>query len=202
MKTSTASVLILSLVLTTSACSSHMNDPDIKQNPHPMMRYDVTITIEGAPGPFDSVGGFMQYEVTNLACVPETGGPMNAMRIPPNAFPRIAFNKVAENVYTGTVYGDYFQDENYYGLGVCHWSLTGVVTELKINKVTLDPYLSPEQLFSQRSVTSYFVRRSYLDSKNAAVELSFYGEPDPSKYPADRQNGIFSITLTAKESAQ
>ncbi|MQQ99823.1 hypothetical protein [Glaciimonas soli] len=47
-----------------------MNTPDIKQNPHPKMRYEITLTIKDAPGPFDAVTGFMQYDVTNEQCSP------------------------------------------------------------------------------------------------------------------------------------
>lgn len=172
--------------------------PDIKQNPHPKLRYDVTVTIDGAPGPFDSVDGFMQYEVTNKACVPETGGPMNAMRLAPMANPAIAFKKVWDNTYKGAVYADYFLDEDYFGLGVCHWSLMAVITGLNINMLTLSPDLSSEQLFAQKSVTTYFVRQDYLTNDLKSISI---GETSRSHYSADRQKDIFSITLTAKESA-
>ncbi|MGC1548013.1 MAG: hypothetical protein WA777_05740 [Rhodanobacter sp.] len=160
------------------------------------MRYDITLTIDGAPGPFDSVGGYMQYEVTNKACVPETGSPMNAMRIAPKAWPPIILHKISDNVYTGAVYADYFKDEDYYRLGVCHWSLLNIVTELKINKLTLDPDLTSDQLFSQSSVKSYFVHQDYLDND---MERSSYGIANPSDYPEIKQEDIFSITLTSKE---
>lgn len=172
---------------------------DAKKNPNPRMRYEATLTIDNAPGPFDSITGFMQYEVTNKACVPETGGPMNPLRLPPKAHPEIVFNKVAENVYKGAVYADYFQDENYFGLGVCHWSLIAVITSLNINKLSLSPHLSPEQLFSQKTITRYFVRQVYLDNDNS---LPDFGEPSPTNYPTNRQKDIFSVTLTAKEGFQ
>jgi hypothetical protein len=70
MKTPLISLAKMSLVLSTSACGSLMN-PDIRQNPHPKMRYDITMTIEGAPSPFDSVNGHMQYDISNERCAPE-----------------------------------------------------------------------------------------------------------------------------------
>lgn len=185
------------MALASSACSSGM-DPDIKQNPHPMMRYDVTITVENAPGPFDSVSGFMQYQVADIDCVPETGGPMNAMRIPPTVNPAIVFNKIADNVYRGTVYADYFQDENYYGLGVCHWSLMAVIAELRINNLTLDPGLTADELFSQKSLKSYFVLEDYLDNSRQRSSYGVFSRPN---FPPDRQKEIFTITLTTKEIA-
>ncbi|SFS16813.1 hypothetical protein SAMN05216570_3388 [Dyella sp. OK004] len=177
-------------------CGAFVGTLDIKQNPHPKMRYDITITIEGAPGPFDAVGGFMQYEVANKQCVPLTGGPMNPMRIPPLAHPPIDFKRVSDNVYTGTVYADYFLDEDYFGEGMCHWSLMSATARLKVMNRTFAPYLLPDELFSQKPVTAYFTRDEYLHNN---VGYSSTGERDRSVFPSDQQQGLFSITLVAKE---
>ena len=75
------SSLILSLALITSACGSSMKTPDIKQNQHPKMRYEIIMTIDGAPGPFDSVTAFVQYKVSNDRCVPLT--PISGATLPP-----------------------------------------------------------------------------------------------------------------------
>lgn len=39
-------VFAVFLAITTAACSQSMNQPDIKLNPHPKMRYEITLTIE------------------------------------------------------------------------------------------------------------------------------------------------------------
>lgn len=65
MTTRLASAMLLSLALITSACGSSMKTPDIKQNSHSKMRYEVTLTVNSAPGPFDAVMGFVQYTVMN-----------------------------------------------------------------------------------------------------------------------------------------
>lgn len=173
-----------------------MKTPDIKKNPHPKMRYEVTISVDGAPGSFDSVGGFMQYEVTNLDCVPVTGAPLNPLRIPPMRNPRIAFARVSDNVYRGTVYADYFQDEDYFGLGECHWSLMSVGAELKVKQLTLVPHLSPENLFLQKSEVTYFMDANYRDNDK---ERSSFGYMDRSRLKPELQKNVFSITMAAKE---
>ena len=194
-----AAALILALSTLTSACSMSTQHVDTKKNPHPKMRYEVTLTIDKPPGPFDSITGYMQYEVTNKECVPVTGAPMNPLRLAPKAHPEIVFTRVAENVYATTVYADYFQDEDYFGLGVCHWSLMAVITSLNINKLSLSPSLDPEELFSQKSSITYFVRQVYLASDNS---LPDFGQPSRDKYPPSRQKDIFSVTLSAKEHFQ
>ena len=78
----------------------------ILTSPPPVMHYDVTVAIDDAPSPLDSVSGFMQYEVTNKACVPETGGSMSAMQLSPMSNPPIVFTKLSDNIYKGMVYAD------------------------------------------------------------------------------------------------
>jgi hypothetical protein len=190
---------ILALSFLNGACSMSTQKVDAQRNPAPKMRYEVTLTIENAPGPFDSITGFMQYEVSNTECVPETGGPMNPLRLAPSKNPDITFTKVAENVYKATVYGDYFQNEDYFGLGVCRWSLTAVTTRLKINHLTMTSSLPSEKLFSQSPSTRYFVRQDYQANDE---ERSTIGWNNPDAYPADRQKDIFVVTLSAKENFQ
>lgn len=180
-----------------SACQPDTINPATKLNPHPKMRYELTLKINGAPGPFESILGVMFYEVTNKDCVPETGAPMNPLRLAPQANPQIVFEKVADNVYRGIVYGDYFKDENYFGLGVCHWSLTGLAARLKIGKNTLVPYMSPEQLFSQQPVVAYFTQLSY--TMNDGAEVSISGEAQRTNFSPDRQSTLFSVTLSSRE---
>lgn len=196
MRTPFITLLTFALSAFTSACSMSTEKVDAKKNPDPKMRYEVTLTIDNAPGPFDSITGLMEYEVTNRECVPVTGAPMNPLRLPPKEHPEIQFIKVADNVYKGAVYGDYFQDEDYFGLGACHWSLTSVTTSLNVNKLSFIPRLSPDQLFSKKSATTYFV---YRIRKNGDSNMSDFGEPSPSEYRSDRQKEVFSVTLSSKE---
>jgi hypothetical protein len=141
----------------------------------------------------------MQYEVTNPACVPETGGPMNAMRIAPRAWPPITFHKISGNVYQGTVYADYFQDEDYYGLGVCRWSLMSVVTKLKVRGNTFFSSLSQSELFAQKTVDNYFVRDEYLSND---PENNVFGESNPSVFGPTVRDSALKITLSPKEIMQ
>lgn len=196
MKKKTVLALFGALILGSAIYGWIMKTPDIKKNPHPKMRYEVTITVDGAPGPFDSASGFMQYEVTNLDCVPVTGAPFNPLRIPPMSNPRIVFARVSDNVYRGTVYADYFQDEDYFGLGECHWSLMSVVAALKIKQLTFVSSLSPENLFSQKSEATYFTDSDYLDNDK---ERDTFGYTDRSRFKPELQKNVFSITLAAKE---
>ena len=80
------------------------------------------MTIENAPGPFGSIEGVVQYETPlDDPCMPDLGGIAGTrMRLKEHA---VGLTQVGENKYRGIYYTDLLVDEDYYGLGVCHWSM-------------------------------------------------------------------------------
>lgn len=170
-------------------------NPHIQQNPHPKMRYDITMTIEDPPGPFGSVTGFVQYEVANNKCVPED--PLAGVRVTPSTNPPITFTRISDNVYTATVYADLIKDKDYYGKGICHWSMIAVVAELKTNEVTLGPYIGYEDMASHKPNTMYFSKEFY--SKSDVPELHDSGIPYSIYSTEADRSEFFAITITAKE---
>ena len=187
--------LIISVALLATGCS-RMSDPDIKQNPHPVKRYEITMAIEGAPGPFDGVSGFMQYDISNEDCAPRDL--VSQVRVTPIKSPPIVFTRVSDLTYTGTVFLDFLQDENYYDLGVCHWKMTAAIAALKIkgSGAEFSPDISFDEIAAQKPVTKYFAKQIFSDTNPS--ESAVGGAPmseTVSKYRSD----YFSITLTAKE---
>ncbi len=174
-----------------------MKKPDIKHNPHPRMRYTISVKLDGAPGSFDPVTGFVQYRVTNERCVPLQ--PMSGATVPPEEDVPLVLTRVSDTEYKGTVYGDLLLDEDYYGLGICHWSMTAVVAELKRHAVTFSPDLSSEELNGQASKTSYFWKNDYL---NADTERSETGSTRRSYYKKEIQDELFTVTLKSEEAFQ
>ncbi len=172
-----------------------MKTPDIKQNPHPKMRYEITLTIQGAPGPFDSVTGFMQYEIANEECAPKDTF-AGVYHKPPIQHPPIVFTRVSDYVYTGIVHLDLMQDEDYYGLAVCHWAMTAAIVELKAKGATFSTSASLDDVVAQKPSTKYLWKQAYLDpasgdSSGNSVPLIDAVKQHPERY--------FSATLIAKE---
>lgn len=191
----------LLFALSLSAChSSTMNKPDIKQNPAPQQRYELTLTLQDAPGPFESIAGFMQYEVQNEQdCVPADAISGHHQRL--SSDPLIAFTRVnTSNVYKGTVYLDLLQDADYYGLGVCHWKMMGFTAMLKAGEVTFNPFISGDQITAQQSKTEYFPKSYFSDP--AVIKDTHTGGMSMSEPVARDPGKFFSTTLTSKKDAR
>lgn len=175
--------------------------PRRKLNPAPQRAYRITLTIADAPGPFASVEGVAQYDVSNDD---QCGKRIEWAGVTPRITSNETFElfKVSETEYEGTVYGDQILDENYYGNGVCHWELTEVRARLRATGDETETRFVPDivagQVFAQQSVTKYFWSGYYPRAANSENYPEF-GAPDLSSVPADRRNEFFTITMAAKE---
>jgi hypothetical protein len=195
MKNFALTASLLSVALITTACGAPMKTPDIKSNPHPKMRYEITMTIEGAKGPFDSIETIAQYDIANDRCVPLTPG-SGATIAPDKTFP-IHMTKVGENAYRGEIYTDQLVDEDYYGLGVCHWKLTAFSGYLHVNKSMITTGIEGEEVSAQKTVERYFSNENFTNPKLSGVDI---GDSKRSAFK-DSVN-TFSVSFTAKENFQ
>jgi len=195
-----AGILCTLLALTTFACNSAMKTPDIKQNPHPKMRYEITLKIQGAPGPFESVSGNMAYEVANEQCTPFDKF-VGIYHRPPTQYLPITLERTNDHGYRGTIYLDVLQDEDYYGLGVCHWRLMNASIMLKAGKMVFTPYMDLDQIAAQQSAVQYFHKSDYSGdaSKDGGSAARIPGTL-AAEYLEQHPEKRFSITMSAKES--
>jgi len=188
----TRTFFALFVLLSTYACDATMKKPDIKLNPNPRMRYEITMRIEGAPGKFDRIEGYADYEVVNPASVPLT--PFSGATIVPQRRETIEFKPVSENVYKAEVYLDRFMDEDYFGQGVCRWSLVSVGAGLRHGPITFSPGILNKDILGGSTVTRYFANASYADGSMERIDI---GVGDPKEYK--RPDDTFTVTLQASE---
>ncbi|MEJ1168140.1 hypothetical protein [Variovorax sp. CCNWLW235] len=195
--------LAVLLALTTTACGQAMKQPDIKLNPHPKMRYEITLTIEDAPGPFDAIEGSTGYQVSNDRCVPLTS--FSGVRLTPEKHVPMALTRVSDKVYKGELYVDLLKDEDYFGLGLCRWSMPFADFGLQIGNLVFGHSIALEDILVGKSVTRYFNNGSYFSeyakSKKDDHPLISSGRANRSDFGQDSKN-TFSTTLTAKEKFQ
>jgi len=167
-------------------------------NPNPKRRYDITMTIKDAPGPFGYAGFGVQYDAPDCIYWSDkiagtTSSPMRMLKLP--------IRKIDDATYVTTVYLDAMLDENYYGDGVCHWQLTDVTGGLKATgadgETGFGIDISPKLITDQESVTKYFWKGGYPSSR--VPNYADFGFTDPNKYRQELRDELFTITLASME---
>jgi hypothetical protein len=167
-----------------------------RRNPHPTQRYEVTVTTD-APGPWDNVKAAVSYEVTNVECTPEApkfiGGHISG---PMDQWEDIEITQVSENTWRGYFYRDLLRDEDYYGLGVCHWDGTVVAPQFFVHGVKFgsgqwvnDALKIPQVEFYRKS--------DFLDRSPKPYGVLGYVAAS-QKYAKDPE-AFFPIAVTVKE---
>lgn len=191
-----SSVLLLAIALTTS-CSASMKKPDIKNNPHPTQRYELTVTVKGAPGPFDKVVGNVLYQVHNPDCVPHA--PVTGAADIPNTVLQIDLARVDDHTWKGYFFRDQLQDENYFGLGVCHWQVMSAGPHLQVHGMSLNPAPDLWNEPAEQSVTKYF---SIGEFSNRSLEGSAMQWRATDEKVVQQPDAYFPVTVSVKESTK
>ncbi|MGS7840302.1 MULTISPECIES: hypothetical protein [Stenotrophomonas maltophilia group] len=198
------------LLLALAACSPYADaERDVaaggrglaKLNPAPKQAYELVLTLKDAPGPFAIVEGVAQYDVRNYAdcgrILPATG---TAGRI--TSQEPVTLHRVGENEYRGTFYLDRMQDEDYYGRGACHWTLTGVGAMLRATNGEADTrfltFVDNKRMENDSPLTLYYPKLIYPRADNVA-NFGASGEEDPSGYSEDLRDALFSTTTTVQK---
>ncbi|MDO5611552.1 MAG: hypothetical protein Q4G62_12420 [Pseudomonadota bacterium] len=171
-----------------------------KLNPAPKQAYEITLTIDNAPGPFEVVRGSAQFDVTNEGDCgyidPISGALHRITRLEP-----FVLNKAGDNTYKGIIYLDYMMDEAYYGRAVCHWEFTAASGYLR---ATTDegttrflPGLAREDVLAEKSTTTYFWRGAY--PRDQIDNAPDYGTTTFEKTASEIREDLFTITLSARK---
>ncbi len=181
-------------LLSLTACSQTMDDSHIKQNPHPKQAYEITVTIRDAPGPFDSVRGAMAFEVENDECVP--WDPVSGGRKVPTSYPPVPLEPLGSGRYQGIIYLDLLQDDDYFGLGTCHWHFNGLIVTLGAFNRTFGADFTTEQIRAQSIGDQYVPKDLYAPAR---IDNLNYPAGPPGINVTEHPEKFFAIGLTAKE---
>lgn len=182
-------------------------------NPAPVKAHQVTLRIHGAPGVFQHVRGTAQYDVINEdQCgniEPATG---TASRI--TSQEPLELTRISDEEYQGTVYLDRMKDQDYYGRGICRWEFTGAGALLKATGAQEETrfltFVDAPDLVGGKTYTRFYPLRDYpragqVGSSSDVPAIDDYvssGEEDPSEYREGLRDSLFSISITAVESAR
>ncbi|WP_196297473.1 hypothetical protein [Xanthomonas albilineans] len=193
-----AATAIMPLALTAAGCSKGIdvgNDGATGHlNPHPVKRYEVIATSH-APGPWDSIKGYIGYDVINEKCVPMM--PFVGVRQTPNTGLDVPMTQVDDHTWKGYFYRDALLDEDYFKLGVCHWDVTSVGVSAKGQGVTFGWGGMLVELLRESQEVYYFKKSSYGDRHLVEYGAqTLVGDDDEVLQHPDAH---FQVTISVKE---
>lgn len=193
-------VRLLALSLTLLAFSGcgikKMPEYTHNYNPDPKQRYEITMTINGAPGEFKNIEGVVQYEVSNDSCVPLTD-PISGVKQTPRQTINFNYSRISDTEFRGVFYADLLKDEDYFGMGVCTWSLKSVRYDLETAATVFTPYILKIKIADGAEKTTYYTDLEFFETRIPGMVI--VGTTDRSEFGDEFKDKIFSITLRIKE---
>jgi hypothetical protein len=185
---------LLAMALTTGCSPMSHGDPDHPdRNPHPVQRYEIIATAE-APGPWDSVKGYISYDVVNQECTRENKF-LGVHILPRDVGLDIEMTRVDEKTWKGYFYRDYLQDDNYYGLGICRWDPVSVAGVFAVHGKFFGPGSVLQDFLQNGPQTEYFRKSEYVDRSLAGrAFLTTPDDPEVIQHP----EAYFPITVAVK----
>ncbi|WP_157559304.1 hypothetical protein [Hydrogenophaga crassostreae] len=175
-------------------------------NPAPKEGYEVTLTIENAPGPFKQVSWSAMYQAKGCSYVVND---FAGVRGEPEKVIELPFKKQADGSYVATVYLDAMLDEDYYGNGVCKWALSGVgaggTPTGASDETAFNAHIDLQHLSFGEPQSMYYRKELYgtkvVEDANEISKSSraAFGWEDPSKFGAALQGQVFSMKLVPRK---
>jgi hypothetical protein len=145
-----------------------------RQNPHPVEKYEITVKVENAPGPFRVAHGSTDFQLALVpaheeACLPPgdpyTGAPAP---VPFQGGTDFDLRPIGPQTWTATVYADAMLEARYFDRGMCKWNFNGFSPLLMATgadgETPYSPFISGEDIRNQKTVVLYFSRISYPGS--------------------------------------
>ncbi|MGO1069699.1 hypothetical protein [Lysobacter sp. CA199] len=195
------------VLLAVSGCSNGSGGkmPTYKQNPAPKDQYELTVVVSNAPGPFASMKASMQYDITNMDCLPPAEVFSGVQKTPISTFLPIRLEKVDDSTYRGEVALDGLVDGDYFGHGVCRFSPVGPSFQFKASgaeeETRFVASLDAGDVANTAEQTTYYWKGGYPRDEKIA-NYPDHGSPSPEKFVESLRDQLFSITIKTARTAQ
>lgn len=173
---------------------AHGDPKHPKKNPHPVQRYEIVATAD-APGPWDSVHGYVEYKVSNPDCTPKDEF-LGVHAMPPIEGIRVEMARTGEKTWKGYFYRDAMLDEDYYGLGKCRWDATSVSANFVAHGESFGTGDVLSVLLKDGPQTGYFRKSQFRDTSFTGDGALDFSTKNP-EYVKD-SDAFFPIVVSAR----
>lgn len=189
-----AGVLVTILTAALVAACHGKNAPTENKNPNTWI--SVEADTSDLPIPVDTATFSATYTIDNLSCLKPRR--ISGAIAPPFISLRIDAQRVSPKTFRAKVAADRFEDEDYDGLGPCHWRLASVDFTLKHEARQLTAGMDGKSALGFSPVKNYF---SDWSITSAPTDEPQPGLTDPDAARAGNAGKIYVVTVKAKEAA-
>jgi hypothetical protein len=180
----------------------------MRDNPARQQRYELTVTLHDAPGPFKYIRAIANYSAPNCSYL--IAGKFAGAYAKPEVSRRFDLIQVSDAEWKGIFYTDALLDEDYgFDKGVCHWKFEFVNVYFSANgkreDTLFETSLDEKYIEPRKPVTSYFVKRGYPrypDTKDGEAGHQYSGDNDRSQFNPDVIDAdLFIATLNTRKTS-
>ena len=164
----------------------------------PEHTYELTMSIENAPGLFEFVRGRVTVQAKNDACAPVQ--PISGVQIAPRVILPLEIKKISDTEYRCVFHADPLLNEAYWkNHPPCEWEFTAVGVLLKATgadeETGFNHALWSDELDKGLPIKHHFWNGFYRESSMKGFSTS--GNKDIEVFKPEFRNDLFSITLSA-----
>ena len=174
------------------ACTADIKSVEPTLNPKPKEIYDITVTVEGAPGEFLSAEGVHRYAIEDETCLPLTSF-SGVPAVTYARYEKVRYKRTTPTTFTARVVLDKFMPKDDYGLGLCKW--TSNVLSAKLNNGINQHTISFSPISELQAKRFYLTDFFKLKRDEKFKDLSISG------YDISQINGtdkFFTMTIEAR----
>lgn len=183
------------------ACSAAIKSVEPTLNPNAKEIYDITVTVEGAPGEFLSAEGEQDYLVENEDCLPPASAFSMSGSRPVAVYhgEKVRYLRTSPTTFVGRVVIDRYIPKDDYGLGLCKWGTGHSSITLKngINEHFI--YMSPPDEMRMKNgyrFDVFHLDRSPGEKRIVSLNGNEVNETNANEFPSDT---YYFITMSAKK---
>jgi hypothetical protein len=172
---------------------AEMPQIEVRHTPEPVREYALVIAFAGLPGPVSGVEASADFAVDNVECVPPME--LSGARLRPEHSIGLPLQSLDANRHATSLHADALLDEDYFGLGVCRWSLNWATVRFRSAQTEFVGAIPLEDIQAGRPVTLHYLVSDY-ERAPQPVSVVFGEETDLYTTEAGPR---FTLTLTATE---
>jgi len=186
------------------ACTADIKSVEPTLNPNPKEIYDITVTVEGAPGEFLSAEGEQDYLVEDEDCLPPASALSMSGSRPVAVYhgEKVRYLRTSPTTFVGRVVIDRYIPKDDYGLGLCKWGPGRTSATLKngINEHYISMLPPPEAMAIKKGYRfdMFHLDRSLGETKIVSLDGDVVEQSNTKEFPSDT---YYFITMSAKKAS-